>query len=106
MYQDDLGLTKDEQIALKLVWAQNRVSLAQRPVDEKIARAELLGMAKIVGELYTITETHVEMIVRKVFAANGSAPFNSMNAQPRKDWEIKSAKAVHELLVAGDVSLV
>lgn len=78
------------ELAFKLAYAFARLEGAERPIDVKVALAELRGMTKGANAVgYGHTDHHVEMVVREFYRDHPIPPFNPTNGSSRIEWENK-----------------
>jgi len=84
-----------ERLAYRLVWAYARVEAAVRPIDKKVADAELLGMTKAANAFgYGHTENHVSSTVWEIMRERPQPAWNATDGSARIAWEQEATAAL------------
>jgi glucan phosphorylase len=90
-----------QRLAVRLSYAWVRSEEAGRPIDVKIAAAELKGMAKAANAVgYGHTESHVYQMVQDFMGSNPKPLYNPTNGAARIAWEDKAAEILGSELEA------
>ena len=96
-----VATTKVEKLAYRLMWSVYKLEHAQRPVDRKVAQAELSGMCKAASALgFGHTDTHVEMMVRDVYRMVPAFVYSPTNARSRVEWESATVRELSRQLIS------
>lgn len=86
--------------AVAVVAAYFRLEEATRPIDKKVAKAELAGMFKAANRLgLGMTETHIEITFLDHLRHMTDRPhYNAVNNSARKEWDEALARLFADAL--------
>jgi hypothetical protein len=95
----DMVDMKMTRIIHRLIDSYNAWMIAQRPSDNKIARANFEGMVEMVHEFgYGMTPTAVHMVVADAYTTIGARPGQTADNRGRKEWSAQMVNRISEAL--------